>query len=318
MDFVNIFGEFVELHISYSLLQLYAVILIAIALYLIFFIFKGVGLYTMASKQGLNKKWQAFVPFANIYLMGRLTGPCPFCGKTIKKIQKWLLLFEILAFVTGMFYYVSSLILMGDLFAQYRTPYSQPFIGSFEITQYEFSNLTGWRSTFFYANQVGYYIYEVLQLIYFIVLIIALVNLFRKYSARNYMMITMWSLILFLFFRVPAYAVFIFAMRNNRAVDYKEYINKRRAEYYRQQSNFYNNYNNTNPYDYYNRNNSSNNSANSGYNFDPYTGKPIHHNTNGNDAEPFSDLSSSTEDRSANHGDNGNNGDSNHDDPFSF
>ena len=35
-----------------------------------FFILQGVGLYTLAKHRNMQKRWLAFIPFANIYYMG--------------------------------------------------------------------------------------------------------------------------------------------------------------------------------------------------------------------------------------------------------
>ena len=102
MDFISLFEKMIYFVSTMGLsMKLYAIVLSAVGIYLILFILQGIGLYGMAEKQSASHKWQAFVPFANTFLIGRLAGDCPFCGKKIKKIQIWLVASEVLAFLTG-------------------------------------------------------------------------------------------------------------------------------------------------------------------------------------------------------------------------
>ena len=54
---------------------------IALLAWAVFFILQGFGLYAMAKKLGLKNKVLAFVPFANIYYMGKIAGECRFFAR---------------------------------------------------------------------------------------------------------------------------------------------------------------------------------------------------------------------------------------------
>ena len=51
-------------------------IVVGFSIWLVFFILQGFGLSAMAKKRGLKKRWLAFVPFANIWYIGKIAGEC--------------------------------------------------------------------------------------------------------------------------------------------------------------------------------------------------------------------------------------------------
>lgn len=302
MDLIKIFSFSWEMIIGLDLynISLLAFILIPVVIYLIFFILEGVGLYTMASAQGVRYKWRAFVPFLNSYLMGELTGDCPFCGKKIKSIKVWILCAEIVAFITGALYIICECLLASELFKAFRREVIDIYMG-FEVITYEYdvSSMSGWRLIIYNISQVDYYVYLIFNLVYLVFYIILLTNFFRKYFAKNYFMLVL-ACVLF-----PIQGACIFAVRNNKPVDYNEYINKRRAQYFNQNRNGYNNY-------YSNRNNGGSSNGRGGYNYDPFTGQPVNHNTSNDD--PFSEFGDSNGNTSS--GNNGNGSTPDDDDPF--
>lgn len=302
MDFIKIFSISWGLMLSENNVALIALIIVPVVIYLIFFILEGVGLYTMASKQGVGYKWRTFVPFVNSYLMGELTGDCPFCGKKIKSIKVWILCTELVAFITGALYFVCECLLASELFDAFRREVIDIYMGIEVLTyEYDVSRMSGWHLIIYNISQIDYYIYMVCDLLYFVFYIILLTNFFRKYFAKNYFMLVL-ACVLF-----PVQGACVFAVRNNKPVDYTAYMNRRRAQYFGQHQNT------NNPYNYYSdRNNGGSANGNGGYNYDPFTGQPINHNTSNDD--PFSEFGNSDgNDRSDN---NGKGNSQNDDDPF--
>lgn len=301
MDFIKIFNISSEVIYLNSIdVTLIAFIIIPVVIYLIFFILEGVGLYTMASQQGVGHKWRAFVPFVNSYLMGELTGDCPFCGKKIKNIKVWILCVELAAFITGILYLICDYLLSSELFEVFRREIIDIVMGVEVVTyEYDVSRMSGWHLIIYNMYQIDYYIFLVCDLLYVVFYIILLTNFFRKYFAKNYFMLVLLCVIF------PVQGACVFAVRNNKPVDYNAYINKRRARYFNQ-----NTYHN--PYNYYSgRNNGGGSNGNGGYNYDPFTGRPINHNTS--DEEPFSEFGGSN----GNYSDNNGKGNKfNDDDPF--
>ena len=65
-------------------------------IWIILFVLQGLGLYAMAKNRGIKKLWLAFVPFANIYFLGRLTGDCDVFGRKLKRTWLYALIGQVL------------------------------------------------------------------------------------------------------------------------------------------------------------------------------------------------------------------------------
>lgn len=58
-----------------GILAIYFIVLLVFFLfYIISYVFKGIGMYTIAKRQGMDYPWLAFIPFARTYLHGELAG----------------------------------------------------------------------------------------------------------------------------------------------------------------------------------------------------------------------------------------------------
>lgn len=75
-----------------GILMICGIILIVWAIFaLLSYILKGVGMYTMAKRQGMDYAWLAFIPFARTYLHGELAGSIRLKNKSIQNPGIWLL-----------------------------------------------------------------------------------------------------------------------------------------------------------------------------------------------------------------------------------
>lgn len=78
-----------------TLIGIMMICFIVLLVYTIFafisYILKGVGMYTMAKRQGMDYAWLAFVPFARTYLHGELAGSVRLKNKSIQNPGIWLL-----------------------------------------------------------------------------------------------------------------------------------------------------------------------------------------------------------------------------------
>lgn len=74
-----------------GILMIYVIAMLLIALIsLASYILRGIGLYTIAKKRGLNHPWFAFVPFMRTYLQGNLGGDVKLKNKTMRDTGIWL------------------------------------------------------------------------------------------------------------------------------------------------------------------------------------------------------------------------------------
>lgn len=86
---------------------------------LVCYIIKGVGLYTIAKRQGEAYPWLAFVPYARTYLQGELSGEIVLKKKSIRNPGIWLIA---IPFIEGIAVFVLYIVLFGMIgFSAYAT-----------------------------------------------------------------------------------------------------------------------------------------------------------------------------------------------------
>ncbi len=75
-----------------GIMMICLIILLVCAIFgLISYILRGIGMYTMAKRQGMEYAWLAFIPFARTYLHGELAGTISLKQKSIRNPGIWLL-----------------------------------------------------------------------------------------------------------------------------------------------------------------------------------------------------------------------------------
>ena len=226
-------------------------ILIGVILFVTAFIMQGFGLYKMAKNQGLKYKALAFVPFLNVWYMGKLAGKCYFFGHRVKGVSVYAMTAQIVTILLTVMRIVAEVYLRLEVGAPQESDLG--FMWP--------KNLTGMAahvSTFY--DVVGY-ILPIIQLIFEIFFIVLAMGLYKKYTAKNYMVFSMLTL----FIPVSRYFI-IFALRNNKAINYEEYIRAQREAYACRQQQYYNQYGN--PYNRYG--NSPYGNAHYGGNSEPF------------------------------------------------
>ncbi len=247
-------------------------VLVGGGLWILFFILQGIGLCTMARRRGIKHKALAFIPFANIYYMGKLAGECGFFGHKMKNAGIYAMIAQIFATLVAVAYVLSE----WYLYFYHGVPQSETGVGVVTSIPY-WSGLTGFSLTVSKFYDYGGFFISIFNLISQLLMIVLLIGLYKKYSPRNYFGLGMLT-----FFFPIARFIAVFALRNREAVDFEAYMRRRREEYIRRQQQYYNQYGNP-----YNR---------------PYGGSPYgmggygNPNPNPNPAppaeEPFGEFSS--------------------------
>ena len=92
---------------------------IALGVWLVLFILQGIGLYVMAKRRNMKGRALAFVPFVNLYYIGRLIGDCTLFGRKMKRPGLYAMIAQILATLLMAAYAVVATI----LFARYGEYY---------------------------------------------------------------------------------------------------------------------------------------------------------------------------------------------------
>ena len=68
-----------------------------LVLWAILFVLQGFGLYKMAQNRNVKNKALAFVPFVNIWFIGKLAGECHFFGQKLKRAGMYAMIMQIIA-----------------------------------------------------------------------------------------------------------------------------------------------------------------------------------------------------------------------------
>ena len=90
-----------------------ALIISAIAFFawLIVFVMQGIGLYKQAKKANFKRKALCFVPFAQVYVTGALSGEVSFYGHRVKNLGLYAMIAEMVASAYYVVYSVATYVL---------------------------------------------------------------------------------------------------------------------------------------------------------------------------------------------------------------
>ena len=207
-------------------------LIVSLCLYAVIYVFKAIALSTMAKNAGKDKLvWCAFVPVASTYLMGKLAGDTRFFNHTFKKIGLIAMITEIVVILAFLCSYVPQYYIIDGGY------YLEPVKGSGGLQIVDSVPL--WL---FNLYKVGDIVYSILSWIYLFVFVFLYIAIFRTYYARGHVLFTIISALF------PVSAFFLFAIRNNPAVNYEKFMQEQMERMRRaQQGNPYNPYGNT-PY----------------------------------------------------------------------
>lgn len=262
-----------------------AAIAIGLALWLGFFILQGVGLYTMAKRRGLKKRFLAFIPFANIYYMGKLAGDCAVFGHKMKRAGLYAMIAQILATIAALAFVFSEWYLY--------VFHGLPILSENNLLATpHWEGLTGFASFVYGVYEYGSALYSLLGLVSQILLVILMIGLLQKYSPKNYRILAVLS-----FMFMPARFIILFVLRKNNPVNFEDYLRRQREAFMRRQQQYYGNYGNPygrppyggNPYGNGGYGNGGNNGGQNPPPQDPFEefSSSNHQGTNGNDEDEF-------------------------------
>ncbi len=211
--------ETVESIMRVQLQTLIITLYVTAGLYLLGHLFGGFGLYKMAKRAGDKCAWMAFLPFLNTYLSGRLAGETNVFGTKVKRMGLYAALLEFVYVAINIFTLFLSMFMMRPEW--YKLTYTETAAGTFLGTELAADNMPvglRWMPTTLNVMNIVGIVWYFVTLFAFIVLYAAF---FRKYFARSpYMMAFLCS-----FFPVRGYV--FFAVRNNKPVDYNEWLQER-------------------------------------------------------------------------------------------
>ena len=194
------------------------------------FILQGVGLFVMAKRRNLKKKWLAFVPFANIYYMGKLAGECGFFGHKMKNAGLYAMIAQIVAVAfTCTYIWAECYLYFNHGVPQQETPFSVPY----------WPGLTGFSLSVSKFYDYCELLLSIIGLAAELLLLVLVMGLYKKYQPKNYMGLSMLTL-----FIPMTRFIALFVLRDRPAIDYDEYMRARREAYMRRQQQQYGGYGN--------------------------------------------------------------------------
>ena len=198
--------------------------LVAVGAAAALFVLQGFGLYAMAKKVGLQKRWRAFVPFVSTYFMGKLAGETRVFGQKMKRAG----LYAMIAQIVFALFTAAVLVAQAVLFVQYGN-YIEPSID--EVTGMmgmDWVNLPSSAQPFYTFYYISDYITGTISLVYSVLAFLLVMTLYRKYAPKNYMVLSMLEIF------VPASkAIVIFVLRNREPIDFEAYMRARQEAYRR-------------------------------------------------------------------------------------
>ena len=238
----------------------------------IVFIFEAIALFTIATQNGYKNKWMAFIPFLNTYYIGVCAQKNRFYNFNTKTIGLIAAIFE--AVLVGL--YIFTLV-AGNLVEPYLYKTDDNYLAIY-LVDYDLlpANL-GWAA-WVYENMQKY-ILNILNMVFMILKTILLICFFQTYACRRYVLFAITSILF------PVMGILFFIVRNNQAVNYKDFIRAEQARQYEQYQQFRQQDFNNNPYNQnpYSRNPYDNSQGKDGS--DPFDG--LGNNT---DSDPFDDF----------------------------
>lgn len=243
------------------------------------FVFQAVALYTIACREGYKNKWMAFIPFFNTYYIGVCAQKNKFYNISTKTIGLVAAIVE--AVLVGL--YIFSLI-AESFVKDYLVESEEMYLGfttiTYEINADAVPDNLKWAAWVY--NYMDRYILSVINFLYLICEIILLICFFQTYASRRYVIFAITSVLF------PVMGILFFIVRNNKGVNYRDFIRAEQARQY-QQYQQYRQQNYNNPY-------------NQNYNQNPYNRNPYNNSDNGGSgSDPFDDFGSNS-DQTANSG----------------
>lgn len=205
---------------------------IAGGIWLALYLLQSFGLYYMAKKQGLEKRYLAFIPFANTLYMSKLAGKCSFFGRRMKYAGVYAMISQILLTV------VCGMVIAAQMYLYIACGHQMneitETIGGVEVvTGVYWSNLTGFGIVAYNFYNYSSYLVSIFELAYEVFMLVVMVALLKKYAPKNYFLLSF----LVLFVPISRYIV-IFALKNKQPIDYEAWLAKRRADYFHRQQQY--------------------------------------------------------------------------------
>ena len=183
---------------------------------LILFVLLGIGLYTIGKRGGVKGSVMAFIPFVNMYYLGKIVGPVILFRQRFKNLGLWVM---ITSLITTTLVYTHNIITYWDCLVNLIT------INQFELTKNAII-LGSWHNNAIYLNDILSVIASLTSLANLFFYVFLLFPFFQLYAKSNHN----FYAILAIFFDI-LFPIFVFAFRKNERFDYSQYLKMKFGTY---------------------------------------------------------------------------------------
>ena len=234
-------GAFADSNGTITTGQFWVFIALTIAVELIFYVLRSIGVYALAKRQKIQKAWFAFIPCLWFYIVCKLLKKQKFFGKSYEKIALWLVLVFGLTQILNLAYQVLAYFpLFEYAIIQGKTVYfilDKNLVNNVDsrLAEYiiqgiyiESCNIdyNALRSLVNALNIMGY-ITPLFDLATTVITVFTYIALFRTYWPQHYTVISILCIFLNLF------PIFVFVIRKKNPIDFNEYMRARFGSYAR-------------------------------------------------------------------------------------
>lgn len=247
------------------------VLCVFLALTVLFYVLRGVGLMTLAKRQGLKNGWLVWIPFCWVYIAGKLTGAINIFGKKFER-------FYIFAFVVVLVNGIISLVGNGLIYiplADWVLKGNEVIVKSTSTIIYPTADM--FPQGVLLASKILGYIQNVSSILEIVVLISIFFGFFKKYWIARQGMAGILSVF-------GLFPIFAFVVRKNDPIDYDQWMKARYQAFFNANQNAYGN-----PFGTPNAQNGAQGNQDQKSPFDEYEDKKV-------DGDPFSEFSSDKKD----------------------
>ena len=264
-EYATIVGEFTPT-------KLWVQLLVGGLCFAIVFIFEAIALFTIAVRNGYKNKWMAFIPFFNTYYIGVCAQKNKFYNVNAKTIGLVTAIVEAILVFLYIFYFIAES-LIKEYLIEIEDTYLGMTVSTYQTNTDAIPESLKWAEWVY--NNVYTYFIRIFNIVYLVMNVILLICFFQTYACRRYVLFSITSVLF------PIMGILFFIVRNNKGVNYRDYMRAEQARQYRQ-------------YQQYRQQNYNNNPYNQNYNQNPYNRNPYDppHN-GGSGADPFDEFSGS-------------------------
>lgn len=206
-------------------LLVYLPVFISLAISLVLYILRSIGIYTLSRRNGVKSARLAWIPFLWIYPTCKLIGNIRIFGRPIRNAAT---LFTVIFTVCGVLsfaYNVATYIPLIGYYLQGGTVYmggkvagTIRYLGDYYVDAQKFIN--PFNGSLAMVMNIVYYVIDILDIANIFITITIYFDLFRKFWPEHYILAAIASIF-------GLFDIFVFIIRKKQPIDYADYVRRR-------------------------------------------------------------------------------------------